>query len=62
MLVSISMSSGSSNPNMAVILHQPLFFNTAATFYVFLLHYLNTAVRNNATCFFGSAAVFSLVD
>ena len=49
---SISMFSGSMNSNMAIMLCQLLFFNVDATFYVLLLHYLNTAVRNNATCGF----------
>ena len=38
-VVSMSMFSGSRNPNMAIILCQPLFFNMAATCYVLVLHY-----------------------
>ena len=39
-----------------------VFVTMAATFDVRLLHYLNTAARNNATCVFDSVVVFSLVD
>ena len=42
----------SMNPNMVIILCHLLFFNMDATFYVLLLHYLNAAARNNATCGF----------
>ena len=48
----MSMFSGSMNSNMSIILCQLLFFNMDATFYVLLLHYFNTAARNNATCGF----------
>ena len=41
-IVSMSMFSGSRNPNMAIILCQPLVFNMAATCYVLLLHYITS--------------------
>ena len=45
--------SGSMNPNMAIIVPAKVFqYYMDATFYVLLSHYLNTAARNNATCFF----------
>ena len=57
-IVSMSMFSGSVNPNMAIILCQPLFLNVDATLFVLLLHYLTTAARNNDTRVFDSAVFF----
>ena len=54
--VTMSMLSGSMNPNMIIMLCQLLFFNMDATFFVLLLHYLNAAAR--IMRFFYSAVLF----
>ena len=50
-IVSMSLFSGSRNPNLTIALCQPLFVNMDATFYVLELHYLNNAARNNEVFF-----------
>ena len=57
-LVNISMFSRSTNPNMAIMLCQPLFFfNMAATFYGIELHYLQREIMTHV-CFPLCSCVF----
>ncbi len=56
--VSMSMFSGSMKSNMAIILCQLLFFKMGATVDVLLLHYLNTAARNDAHALLDSAVLW----
>ena len=51
-IVFMSMFSGSMNQKYGNYIVPAIVFSMDATFYVILLHYLNTAAQNNAKCGF----------